>query len=142
MSFAMPISKNDDLNSSSNPIHVVVENTPEVVTNVHAYKKTSVSGSGSIDNHDYTVVGTSFRLRSVILSSQSKFEGEVKTGPLASLVTHALGIVNTSTMTTTITFDPPIIVPSTGTGTVRVVRRRFSSGTDDVHTTIIGEDIA
>ena len=138
--FAMPVSKNDDLNSSSNPLHVQVEETTG--TNVHDYNTANVNGNGTTNNHDYTIVGTSFKLRGVLLSSESKFEAKVQVGPLATLVDKAVGKVNTAQMSFFISFDPPVIVPATGTGTIRVIRKRLQNGADDVHTTIMGEDLA
>lgn len=157
MSYAMPVSKNDDLNSVSNPLSnevvidgavvsslnplpVTLQGIPEVITKVHDYKKTPITGNGTTDNHDYTVVGTKFRLKRVLLSAQSKFEGEVQVGPIISLATKAVAMVNTSKMTSSIVFDPPIDIVSGDI--VRVIRRRFQTGTDEINTTIMGEDIA
>lgn len=157
--FATPTSKNDELNSAANPFHheishtgaavstgnplpVVVVGTPEVVTKIHSYDQANVNGNNTTSNHDYTIVGSSFRLHKILLTSESKFEAEVQVGPLATLVTKGKGKVNTIQMSDSIVFDPPIDVPATGTGTIRVIRRRRQAGADDVQTTIMGYDVA
>ena len=140
MSFANPVSANDELNSPLNPFYTSEVGIPEVVTNVHSYNPASVAGNGTTSNHDYTVVGTTFRLKQVLLSSASKFEAEIQVGPVGTLVTKARIRVNTQAMTEPAIFDPPIPVPNGQI--VRVIRRRFQTGTDTVDTTIMGEDVA
>jgi len=157
-SFPILISKNDDANSATNPVHaavvvsgadvstsnplpVVITNTPEVVTAIHDSSTSSVAGSGS-SNHDYVVVGTKFRAKSVVVACSGKARFEIKAGPVASLVSKGIVLTNPSQTSFTFTFDPPITVPVTGTGTLRVIRTNNQNASNDVHTTIIGEDVA
>ncbi len=140
-SFPTLISKDDNANAIGNPIYVQTVNTPEVVTNVANYKPDTLAGSGTA-NHDYPVVGSFFRLKSVLIASTGNSKYEVKVGPVATLVTKAVAFISTNEQSFRMVFDPPISVPVTGTGTVRVVKTNRQNQSSDLYTTIEGEDVA
>lgn len=140
-SFPTPISKNDDANSNSNPIYVQSVGAVETITKVHNYA-TNILASNATANQNYTVVGTIFRLKRVIGSSTGQAKFEIQVGPIASLVTKAIILVAPNCRTNEVTFDPPIEVPVTGTGTVRVIHKNLQTGSNDTYATIIGEDVA
>ena len=109
-------------------------------TKVHDYD-TATPGAGASDNHDYTVAGTTFELSRVEWAGSGKMKVEVQFGPLASLATVAVGFSEKDSKNY-IEFDPVLVVPVTGTGTVRVIRTNRQGAAVDVYSTIMGNDIA
>jgi hypothetical protein len=116
--------------------------TPGPVTGeVHDYDTASAVASDATDNHDYTVANTTFLLTSVIVSGSGNVKFEIQTGPLASLVTRAVGfLTGRQGDTKQVFFDPAIEVPVTSTGTVRVIRTNRQGASTDLYSTIIGID--
>jgi hypothetical protein len=137
---AVKISANTSANSISNPIYVAVTGAGVSTTEVQDYD-TATPGADSTSNHDYTVTGSTFLLRSVIFSASGGLKVEIQGGPLASLVTYAVGFIARQGGTEQVTFEPPIEVPVTSTGTVRVIRTNRQGAAMDVYTTIIGDDL-
>lgn len=139
---AVPISKDSNANSETNPIYVHNVDTVVSGVEVHDFNTAVDVGSGSTSNHDYSVVNNTFLLKSIIASGSGNVKFEVQVGPIASLSTVAVGFLNgRQGDTKQIIFDPPIEVPVTGTGTVRVVRTNRQGIATDVYSTIIGSDI-
>jgi hypothetical protein len=66
---------------------------------------------------------------------------EVLGGPVASLVTKAVGFIPKEGGMIQMFFDPPFEVPVASTGTVRVIRTNRQGTAQDVYSTIIGRDI-
>ena len=97
--------------------------------------------SDTTDNHDYTVANTTMLLKRVIFSCSGGGKAEIQVGPLASLVTKAVIFVPKHGGTERAVFDPPIEVPATSTGTVRVIRTNRQGTAQDVYSSIIGQDI-
>lgn len=135
---AVRVSANTSANSATNPIFVQTVNTA-ITGEVHSYDTTAAVAAGASDNHDYTVV-TAFKLKSVKFANSGGVKVEVQYGPIASLVTAAVGFTPLAGGTGEITFDPPIEVPTTGTGTVRVIRTNRNFVAVDVYSTIVGID--
>ena len=98
----------------------------------------SVAG-GASSNHDYTVV-TNMKLSSVSFSCSGGGKVELKVGPVATLVSKWVGFVEPESGTVTMTFNPPIVVPVTSTGTVRLTRTNRQNQSQDLYSTIIGVD--
>jgi hypothetical protein len=139
---AVPISKNNAANAESNPIFVQVVDTLVLASEIHSYDTTaSVAGDGT-DNHDYTVAGTTFLLKQVVFSCSGGGKVEVQTGPIASLVTIAVGFVPKHGGSFILPITPAREVPVTGTGTVRLIRTNRESSTQDVYSSIFGHDVA
>ena len=103
--------------------------------------KTAVPGAGAADNHDYTVAGTTFELDSIGWGGSGKVKVEVQTGPIASLATVYVGFAEKDASEQFI-FPTPIIVPATGTGTVRAIVTNRQGASVSVYSTITGKDIA
>jgi hypothetical protein len=111
-------------------------------TEVHDYDTAAAVASDATSNHDYTVTGTNFLLKSVIWSGSGSVKAEIQTGPLASLATVAVGfLTGRQGDTQQLFFDPPVEVPVTSTGTVRVIRTNRQGAATDVYSTIIGNDV-
>ena len=140
---AVRISGNSTANGVLNPIFVQTVNTAVLGDEIHNYDTTAAVAAGGTDNHDYTVAGTTFLLKSVIFSGSGSVKAEIQTGPVAGLVTKAVAfLTGRQGDTQQLFFDPPIEVPATSTGTVRVIRTNRQGSATDVYSTIIGNDVA
>lgn len=139
---ALPISADSSANSISNPIFVQ-EVASEAVssTEIHDFNTTASVAGDTTDNHDYTVTGSTFLLKSVCGSFSGGGKVEVQVGPLASLTTVAVAFIPKEGGKEQIIFDPPVEVPVTGTGTVRVIRTNRQGQAQDVYSTIMGNDL-
>lgn len=137
----VPVSKDGSANSAANPIFV--KDVSEVVsaTEVHDYDTAAAVASDASDNHDYTVANTTFLLRQVHVAAAGGMKVEIQTGPVASLATVAVHFIKPGTASKTIEFNPPIEVPVTSTGTVRVIRTNRAGAAQDVYSTIVGNDV-
>jgi hypothetical protein len=127
--------------SASNPVPVTIVDPATTSSEVNDYDTAAaVAGSGT-DNHDYTVVNTTFLLRSIIFASSGAGKVEVQVGPLASLVSKAVAFVPKQGGHVQLDFNPAIEVPVTSTGTVRLIRTNREGSAQDLYSTIIGNDI-
>ena len=133
---AVKVSANSTANSVSNPIYVAVTTDVVSSTEVHDYGTTVDTG-----NNDYTVAGTTFLLKSVIFGASGGMKAEVQTGPVGTLVTKAVGFIPHQGGTFQMNFVPPIEVPVTSTGTVRVIMTNREGAAQNVYSTIIGNDL-
>ncbi len=138
---AVPISATAAVNTELNPIFVQVVDTVTSGEEVQDFDTATAVAKDATDNHDYTVVGTTFLLKSVIVSASGAQKIEVQTGPVASLVTKAVIFTSGAKPTEQVDFSPAIEVPVTSTGTVRLIRRNDDNQAMDVYSTIIGNDI-
>lgn len=139
---AVKISGNATANSLLNPIFVQNVKVNNQANEVANYSTATPAGDAA-SNHDYTVTGTTFLLQSVIMSCSGAMKAEIQTGPVGSLATKAVVFLNARQGDTKqVFFDPPIEVPVTSTGTVRVIRTNRNSSATDVYSTIIGSDVA
>jgi len=139
---AVKVSANATANSVTNPIFVQMVSTGILGNEIHNYDTTADVASDTGDNHDYTVTGTTFLLKSVIFAASGGLKVEVRTGPVASLATKAVAFISKEGGFGQLFFDPPIEVPATSTGTIRVVRTNRQGQAQDVYSTIIGNDVA
>ena len=139
---AVKVSKDANANTETNPIFVKVVDTVVSGEEVHDYDTAASVASDATDNHDYTVTGTTFFLKSVIVSGSGNIKFEVQTGPLASLATVAVGfLTGRQGDTKQVFFDPAVEVPVTSTGTVRIIRTNRQGSATDLYSTIIGNDV-
>lgn len=128
--------------NSDGSINVNITSATTITGEIHDYDTSSGVAADATDNHDYTVANTTFLLKSVIFSGSGNVKAEIQTGPVASLVTKAVGFLNgRQGDTKQLFFDPAIEVPVTSTGTVRVIRTNRQGSATDVYSTIIGIDI-
>jgi hypothetical protein len=109
-------------------------------TKIHDYA-TATPGAGASANNDYTIAGSSFELSRVEWSGSGKMKVEILVGPVGTLVTKAVGFSEKDNKEY-IEFDPVLVVPATGTGTVRVIMTNRQGAAVDVYSTIMGNDIA
>ena len=115
--------------------------TSTITGEVHDYNTASAIAADATSNHDYTVVNTTFLLKSVVISGSGNIKAEIQTGPLASLVTKAVVFLNgRQGDMKQVFFDPAIEVPVTSTGTVRVIRTNRQGAATDLYSTIQGID--
>jgi hypothetical protein len=139
---AVPISADNAANSETNPIYVKTTNTVISGSEVHDYDTAAAVASDATDNHDYTVAGTTFLLKSVIVSGSGNIKFEIQTGPVAGLSTVAVGfLTGRQGDTKQVNFDPAVEVPATSTGTVRIIRTNRQGAATDLYSTIIGNDV-
>ena len=139
---AVQISGNGTVNSETNPIFVQSVDTAVSASEIHDYDTASAVASDATDNHDYTVTGTTFLLKSVIVSGSGNIKFEIQSGPVAGLATVAVGfLTGRQGDTKQINFDPALEVPVTSTGTVRVIRTNRQGAATDLYSTIIGNDV-
>lgn len=138
---AVRVSGNSTANSETNPIFVQVVSTAVSGEEVQNYDTSVAIATDATDNHDYTVAGTTFLLKSIIVAASGEMKAELQTGPVASLVTRAVIFTSASDLTKQIFFDPPIEVPATSTGTIRIIRTNRDNQAQDVYSTIIGYDV-
>lgn len=129
---AVKISANSTANSVSNPIYVSFT-TAAITGEVHNYLDSTTV------NHDYTVTNTML-LKQVSFACSGGGKVELQVGPVATLVTKWVGFISKQGGVISQTFDPPIEVPSTSTGTVRLIRTNRESSAQDLYSTIIGID--
>jgi|WetSurMetagenome_2_1015567.scaffolds.fasta_scaffold37860_1 hypothetical protein len=135
---SIQVSANSSVNSASNPIFVQMTNGI-ISGEVNDFNTGAAVAAAGTSNHDYTVV-TAMKLKSVICSASGKCKFTVQVGPVASLVTKAVAFVTPTDPTVELFFDPPIEIPTTSTGTVRVIRTNRENQAQDVYSTIIGLD--
>lgn len=133
---AVKVSANTSANSSTNPIYVSVVSAGVSTTEVQDYGTTVDTG-----NNDYTVTGTTFLLKSVIFGASGGMKAEIQVGPVGTLVTKAVGFIAHQGGSQQFFFDPPIEVPATSTGTVRIVMTNREGAAQSLYSTIIGNDI-
>lgn len=137
---AVKVSANSTANSETNPIFVQVA-TAVSGNEVHSYNTASAVAADATSNHDYTVTGTTFLLKSVKFAASGGGKVEIQTGPVASLATVCVGFIPKEGGICQIDFNPPKEVPVTSTGTVRVIRTNRQGQAQDLYSTIIGNDI-
>lgn len=139
---AVQVSANATANGAGNPIYVSVVSAGASTTEVHDYN-TGTPAAGGTETHDYTVANATMLVRSVIVSASGNSKFEIQGGPLASLSTYAVGfLTGRQGDTKQVNFEPPIEVPVTSTGTVRVIVTNRQNQAMDVYSTIIGDDIS
>lgn len=139
---ALPISKDNAANTVINPIFVQNVNTAVTSDEVHDFDQGVAVASDATSNHDYTVTGATFLLKSILFASSGSMKVEIQSGPVASLVTNAVGfLTGRQGDSKQINFSPPIEVPVSSTGTIRVIRTNRQGAAMDVYSTIIGNDV-
>lgn len=137
----VPVSRTTAENTELNPIFVHNVDTVVSGEEVHDFDTAAAVGSDAVSNHDYTVVGT-FLLKSVIVSGSGNVKFEIQSGPVATLVTVAVGfLTGRQGDTKQVNFDPPLEVTGGVTPTVRVIRTNRQGASTDVYSTIIGNDV-
>lgn len=137
---AVKVSANTSANSVTNPLFVQVVSQSTTSTEVHSYNTAASVAADATSNHDYTVTGTTFLLKSIIGAFSGGGKLEVQTGPVASLTTKAVAFIPKEGGVQQLFFDPPIEVTGL-VPTVRIIRTNRQGQAQDVYSTIIGNDI-
>jgi len=141
-SVPVPISRTAAANAEENPIYVTVVEQVASGNEIHDYDtQASLAGAGT-DNHDYTVAGTTFFLKSVRMSSSGGGKLEVQTGPVGTLVSVDVGFIPKHGGTITLVYNPAIEVTGGVTPTVRAIRTNREGSAQDVYSLIQGSDVA
>lgn len=138
---AVPVSATTSINSETNPIFVQSVTTGLSASEVHDFDTAAAVAGDGTSNHDYTVVNTTFLLKRVEFASSGGSKVEIQTGPVASLVTVAVAFIEKAGGKEVVVFDPPREVPVTSTGTVRVIRTNRQGASQDLYSTIMGNDV-
>jgi len=135
---ALPISKDNNANSETNPIFV--KNTDTVVSGseIHDFDQAvAVAGLGT-SNHDYTVVNTTALINSVIVSASGNAKFEIQTDNGGGFNTITVGfLTGREGDTKVIPFKPAL----EATTTVRIIRTNRQNQAQDLYSTIIGSDV-
>jgi len=135
---AVRVSANTSANSQTNPIFV--QNVENAITGeVHDYNTASAVAADTASNHDYTVT-TNLKLKQVTVAASGGCKIEVQVGPVASLVSKKVAFIPKEGGVVELHFNPPIEVPNTSTGTVRVIRTNRQGQAQDLYSTIEGID--
>jgi hypothetical protein len=132
---SIQVSANASVNGPANPIYVALGSGP-ISGEVHSYDAASTT---TTTDHDYTVV-TAMLVKGIECASSGGAKFDLLTGPLSSLVAKWTGLIPKQGGTISVKFDPPIEVPVTSTGTVRITRTNRESQAQSLYTTIIGID--
>jgi hypothetical protein len=135
---AIPISKDNDANSETNPIFVKVTDTSVSGVEIQDFNQAVDVGAGLTDNHDYTVVNTTMLVSSVIVSASgnAKFEIQVDNG--AGYISKAVGfLTGREGDTKQVEFKPAL----EATTSVRIIRTNRQNQAQDLYSTIIGNDV-
>lgn len=139
----VPISATEAANSVLNPIYVQPVTTGSSADEVHDYDTAAAVASDATSAHAYTVTGTTFLLKSVIVSGSGNVKFEIQVGPVATLATVAVGfLTGRGGDTKQVNFNPAVEVPATDTGTINIIRTNRQGAATDVYSTIIGNDVA
>jgi hypothetical protein len=134
---AVKVSANTTANGPANPIYVALGSGP-ITGEIHVYDETVVSAN-STSNVDYTVV-TALLLKGLEVSASGGARVTLQVGPIASLVDKGSWVIPKGGDAYQIKFDPPIEVPTTGTGTARLVKVNRENQNQSIYTTLMGID--
>jgi len=139
---AVPVSKDGNANSETNPLYVTIVGKP-ITTEVHDYNTAVSVAGGGTSSHSYSVsAGKTFLLKRVMCSASGAGRWEVQIGPTASLVTKAVKFTSSAQQNVDFVFDPPIeIVEASGGEQVNVIRENREGASQDIYSTIMGNEI-
>lgn len=130
---AVRVSGNSSANSETNPIYVKTVNTVASGSEIHDYNTAAAVASDATNNHTYTVVGTTFLLKKIIVSASSAAKWVIQ----CDAATKAVAFTSEANQTREITFEPAIECSTN----VVIARTNFDNQAQDVYSTIIGNDI-
>lgn len=138
---AIKISKDANANSLTNPIFVANVDTTATAPK-HTYVLATAVGTGLTGTGNYPVTaGKTFALTSVIFTASGAGKVEVQVGPVATLVTKAVGFISSANPFVQLDFNPPILITEAGgTEQVKVILKNRDNQTQDLYATIIGDE--
>jgi hypothetical protein len=137
---AIPISKDSNANSETNPIYVKTVDA-QIGGEIHDYDVATAIAKGATSNHDYVVTsGTTLLLKRVDFSGSGALKAEVQVGPSGSPVTKAVGFTSSAKLMDNIEFNPPIEI--TAGDIVRIIRTNRDNQAQDLYSTIQGTEVS
>jgi len=110
-------------------------------TAISDYDVSPATAQAATDDHEYSVSGTTFYLKQVLVSGTGRIKALIATGPTAGVTTRAV-IFKKRDETERHLWDPAIPVPGASSGVVRVTRTQRSTGSLFMYSTIVGDDVA
>jgi hypothetical protein len=138
---SVAVSRDNNPNSAGNPLFVEIVSAA-AGGEVHDYNTVANVASGAVSNHDYAIsAGKTLLLFGVRVAASGALKAEIMAGPIATLASKAVGFTTVAEPTLHFTFDPPLPVPSTGTGTVRVARTNREPVAMDLYSTVQGREV-
>lgn len=140
--FTVKVSKDANANSELNPIFVQSVETAVSGGEIHNYNTAVSVAAAAASNHDYTVTtAKTLMLRRIFASASGAMKVMVQAGPVLALVTKAVGFSSMVNSNIDVEFNPPVEVPATSTGTVRLIRTNRDDAAMDVYSTIMGTEV-
>lgn len=130
---AVPVSKDNSANSSSNPIFVQEVTTGVSADEVHDYDTAAAVAGDATSIHTYTTVNTTFLLKQIVVGASGGMKYEVQVDSATILV----GFIPRRGGMDTIT----LAVPDEAGTDVDINRTNRQGAAQDVYSTIIGNDV-
>lgn len=138
---SLAVSRDNNPNGAGNPLYVEVV-TAAAGGEVHDYNTAANVASAGVSNHDYAVTaGKTLNLAALRVAASGALRVELLVGPVATLASKFVGFTSVAEPTLQVEFEPPLAVPSTSTGTVRVARTNREPLAMDVYSTISGREV-
>lgn len=137
---AVKVSKDANANTETNPIFVKITDTVTSAKESLYYRTGTVAGDGT-DTYGFSVAGTTFFLKSIIVASSGGAKFQLQTGPVATLVDKATIFIPKHGGVQQIIFNPAIEVPVISTGTIMVIATNRESSSQDIYWTTNGYDV-
>jgi hypothetical protein len=139
---AVKISANTTANTELNPIYVQVVSGVLSGIEVVFYGTASAVNANSSANIDYTVGSTkTAKVQWIRVSASGAFKATVQVGPVASLVTKEVIFAAAAMPQGQMKYEGLLEVPSTSTGTIRVLVRNDDNQAMDIYATIVATEI-
>lgn len=136
---SIAVSADNNANTETNPIFVQVVSGALSGIEVLDYDTSADVAADGIDNHDYTVPGSStLKVQCCFGSASGAQKIEIKAGPVASLVSKAVQFTSMANPNWLVDFKGLLEVPDTSTGTLRIARKNRDEATMDVYSTLLG----
>jgi len=137
---AVPVSKDGNANSETNPIYVKQVDA-QIGGEIHDYDVGTAIAKGATSNHDYTVTsGKTLLLKKVDFAGSGAMKVEIQTGASGGPTTKVVGFTSSAKPLETIEFNPPIEVVAGDI--VRVIRTNRDNQAQDLYSTIQGTEVA
>lgn len=138
----VPISKDQNINSSTNPIFVNVVEGGLSATEIDDFYTLVDVPVNATATHAYPVTATkTFVLDRVMASCAQPIRVEVKVGPIATQSTVAVKFTSGANRNVDFDFNGKIEVPDTASGTISVEIKNIGDQQSDVYSTILGNEI-
>jgi len=139
---SVAVSKNNTVNSETNPLFVEVVEGGVSSNEVLDYNTVADVAADASSNHDYTVTATkTLVVRRIHVAASGAAKWEVRSGPVASLATKSVKFTTAAWPSAEFDFEGRLEVPDTSTGTLRVIRTNRDNQAQDMYSTVIGNEV-